>query len=172
MPKTVVESTLDVALWFLDRARLEDNYLQAQKLQRLLYLAQGYYAAKYYGRKLMPATFVAHEMGPMEPNVYRLFELGRPQIPNVGTPPEVEDFLQLLWRQFGQFSTERLGDLVRKHDIYIAAMQAGEGEEIGFETIKEFFGRKEKPAEKVRTADGRTVTKWLPTKQAGSRFAR
>ena len=68
MPDTVVESTFDVALWFQDRARREDTNLQAQKLQRLLYLAQSYYSAMNYGRKLMPAVFVAQEMGPIEPN--------------------------------------------------------------------------------------------------------
>jgi hypothetical protein len=34
MPDMVVESTFDVALWFQDRARRGDTYLQAQKLQR------------------------------------------------------------------------------------------------------------------------------------------
>ena len=33
MSVTVVESTFDVALWFQDRARREDTYLQAQMLQ-------------------------------------------------------------------------------------------------------------------------------------------
>ena len=57
MASCAVESTIDVALWFLNRASAEDSYIQAQKLQRLLYLAQGCYAQEYYGRKLMPAVF-------------------------------------------------------------------------------------------------------------------
>ena len=70
MSSCAVESTIDVAIWFLDRARLDDKYLQAQKLQRLLYFAHGFYGAKYHGRKLMPATFVTHELGPIEPNIF------------------------------------------------------------------------------------------------------
>src|SRR3546814_15279512 len=93
MPSAAVESTLDVALWFLDRARREDSYLQAQKLQRLLYLAQGFYAAGFHGRKLMPATFVAHELGPVEPTVFRLFELGPPNVTQIDPPAEVVNFL-------------------------------------------------------------------------------
>ncbi len=171
MPSAAVESSLDVAMWFLDRARLEDSYLQAQKLQRLLYLAQGYYAAKHYGRKLMPATFIAHEMGPLEPNVFRAFELGRPKIPSVNPPPEVESFLDLLWRQFGQYSADRLGQIVRRHEVYQRALKRGAGEEIPFEAIAEFFSKREKPAPQVRTVDGRTVRKWIPAKQLGRRLA-
>src|SRR3546814_18975840 len=93
MPSAAVESTLDVALWFLDRARREDSNLHAQKLQRLLYLAQGYYAAGFHGRKLMPATFVAHELGPVEPTVFRLFELGVTNVTMTDPPAEAVKFM-------------------------------------------------------------------------------
>src|SRR3546814_15335998 len=66
MPSAAVESTLDVALWFLDRARREDSYLPAQTLQRLLYMAQGFYAAGFHCRKPLPAPFVAPQLGPVE----------------------------------------------------------------------------------------------------------
>ena len=54
MAAPATSSIFDVAHWFVERARFEDSYLQAQKLQRLLWLAQGHYAATYHGRKLMP----------------------------------------------------------------------------------------------------------------------
>jgi len=66
MPSLATDSCFEVALWFVEKARFEDNYLQAQKLQRMLWLAQGHYAATYHGRKLMPATFVARQLGPIE----------------------------------------------------------------------------------------------------------
>ena len=78
MAIAATESSFDVAHWFVEYARGEDGYLQAQKLQRLLWLAQGEYARAYHGRKLMPTIFIAHELGPVEPNVYRAFELGHP----------------------------------------------------------------------------------------------
>ena len=50
-----VDSTLDVVFWFIDRGMADREYLQPQKLHRLLYLAQAYFAIANYGRKLMPA---------------------------------------------------------------------------------------------------------------------
>ena len=38
--KSAAATSLDVAVWFLDRARVEDTYLQPRKLQCLLFLAQ------------------------------------------------------------------------------------------------------------------------------------
>ena len=70
MPSAATESCFDVALWFVEKARFDNSYIQAQKLQRLLWLAQGHNAATYHGRKLMPATFVAKSVGPVEPNVF------------------------------------------------------------------------------------------------------
>ena len=91
MTSSAVRSVLDVALWFQDRARYENEHLQAQKLQRLLFIAQGQYAIQFYGRKLMPATFVAYEVGPLEPNIMRFFEFGPPNIPTLDPPAEVEE---------------------------------------------------------------------------------
>ena len=165
MPDTVVESTFDVALWFQDRARREDTYLQAQKLQRLLYLAQGYYSAMNYGRKLMPAVFVAQEMGPIEPNIFRVFEAGLPSMEMTAPPPVVENFLELMWRRFSHHTTEYLTTVIKSHDVYVNAFERGAGEEIEFEAIIEYFSNKEQksPPESVRTADGRTVKKWVPS---------
>ena len=63
-----VSAAFDVASWFLDRARTDDAAFGLQKLQRLLYLAQGLYAvlAQPPGGLLMPAVFVADESGPVE----------------------------------------------------------------------------------------------------------
>ncbi len=164
MPVTVVESTFDVALWFQDRARREDTYLQAQKLQRLLYLAQGYYSAMNYGRKLMPAIFVAQDLGPIEPNIFRVFEAGRPSMQST-PPPVVENFLELMWRRFSHHTTEHLTSIIKSHDVYRLAYERGPGEEISFEAINEFFSAKDQkaPPQSVRTADGRTVKKWVPS---------
>ncbi len=166
MASAATESALDVARWFVDRARLDDNYLQAQKLQRLLYLAQGLYAGAYHGRQLMPAIFVAHEMGPVEPNVFRAFELGRPAIAEVSPSAEVVTFLELIWRKYGNLSTERLNDMVRRHDIFLGARAQGENEEITVEAMAAFFIRKEDPKPTVRTSDGRVVQKWIPPTRA------
>ena len=54
-----VRSTLDVVLWFLDRAASAGSHLSARRLQCLLFMAQARYARANDGRKLMPATFLA-----------------------------------------------------------------------------------------------------------------
>ena len=164
MAIAATESSFDVALWFVERARQEDGYLQAQKLQRLLWLAQGQYARAYHGRKLMPTVFLADEFGPMDPNVYRAFELGRPEIPDVRLPVEVEDFLIRIWGRFGHHATEHLNTMVRGHIIYRDALEKGVGEEISFDSIAEFFQSEtaDRDATEVRSADGRVWKKWAP----------
>jgi len=167
MTSCAVESAIDVALWFLNRASAEDNYIQAQKLQRLLYIAQGCYAQENYGRKLMPATFVTHDMGPVEPNVYRVFEAGRPQIDYLAPAAEVEDFLERIWRRFGIHPVDRLNALVIGQSAYQKALGGGIGEEIPHDLIVESFKKPEQKKEKVmRTRDGRRVTKWVPSRAA------
>jgi uncharacterized phage-associated protein len=165
MSSCVVESTIDVAVWFLDRARLDDNYLQAQKLQRLLYIAHGLYGAKFHGRKLMPATFVSHELGPIEPNIFRLFEAGRPKLEEARLPAAIEHFLEDIWRRFNAHPVERLTQMVTEQSSYQAALEKGEWEELVFSEIVCGFQKKTcKPAETIRTADGRKVQKWMPQK--------
>ena len=75
-----VFSTFDVAFWFSDTALNHNEYLQPQKLHHLLFLSQAYYSVAYGGRKLMPAVFIAEEGGPVEPNMYKAFSKGRPDV--------------------------------------------------------------------------------------------
>lgn len=167
MASCAVESTIDVALWFINRASAEDSYIQAQKLQRLLYLAQGCYAQENYGRKLMPATFVTHDMGPVEPNVFRVFEVGRPQIDYVPPAAEVADFLERMWRRFAIHPVERLNTLVIGQAAYRNAAAGGMREEIPHDALIEAFKSPEQKKEPtLRTPDGRRVTKWLPSRSA------
>lgn len=165
MPSPAVESVLDVALWFQDKARYENEHLQAQKLQRLLFVAQGQYAIQFHGRKLMPATFVAHEIGPLEPNIMRFFEFGPPNIPTYDPPPAVEEFLERLWRKFGHYSADKLGEMARSHPAYRVAAKRGFGEEIPFAAIVKGANARPEPEKIIKTADGRTVTKWMPPKK-------
>ena len=158
------DSTFDVAQWFVERARFENGYLQAQKLQRMLWLAQGHYAATYHGRKLMPATFVAMVLGPQEPNIYRAYELGRPELADVEPAPEIVGFLDRLWGRFGHHSTDHLNRMVRGHQVYTDVLEKGEGGEISFRSIARYFTaqRDAKPEPVVRGPDGREWKKWSP----------
>jgi uncharacterized phage-associated protein len=113
-----VRTALDVATWFLDRARADDTHLPFQKLHRLLYLAQSLFAAQ-NGGLLMPAFFQAEEIGPIEPNLQRLLADGRPEDLLVETPTgQVRDFLESVWERYAHMPVERLNDQVAKNGAY------------------------------------------------------
>jgi len=96
-----VNNALDVSIFFDDMSIKEGSYLQPQKLQKLLFLSQAYYVVA-FDRKLMPAVFVADELGPVEPNIYIAFSRGRPEVDvELFLPNEAQKFLQNIWKRFG-----------------------------------------------------------------------
>lgn len=163
MTVPVVSSTIDVAIWFFDQSRRDDIHLPAMKLQRLLWIAQGLYAAMHHGRMLMPATFVADETGPLEPTIYHLFEDGRPQIPPRKIPMEVENFLLRLWQRYGHHSAEFLNRQIKHSEPYRKAFRLGRGSLISFEDIVTHFTQPPDRKRQVATSDGRLLKKWTPT---------
>lgn len=139
-----VENAFDIAFWFADTALNENEYLQPQKLQRLLFLSQAYYAVAYGGRTLMPAVFVADEIGPIEPNIFMAFSKGRPDVDaELFLPHEVEGFLQAIWRRFGHFSIERLNRLCNGTTAYSQARGRAHREEITVDAMRLSFSRAE-----------------------------
>mgnify|MGYP000276437100 CR=1 FL=1 len=185
--QAAVESTFDVANWFVDYALNNNEYLQPAKLHRLLFLAQAYYAVANYGQRLMPSVFVVGEWGPVEPNVYRVFQAGRPYIEPEPLSQEVEHFLQSVWRRFGHHSADRLNKVLSKHPPYKNAREdGGVNAEIPLEAMREFYAdptqHQESPERARETAgDGlsvedvlrprvmpnqkgepRNVNKWMP----------
>lgn len=139
MHKPAVDSCFDVAFWLLDRALDEGEYLQPQKMHRLMFLAQGYFASARHGEKLMPATFVYGPEGPIEPTVYRAMERGRPMVDTARLEEEVEHVLDSVWRQFGAKSVERLNSAINSHPPVLDAKENGEGTEITFDAMVEFY---------------------------------
>lgn len=139
-----LKSAFDAAFWFADTALEQNEYLQPQKLQRLLFLAQGYYAVLYNGQKLMPAVFVADELGPIEPNLYAGFSRGRPNIDvELFIPQEVDGFLDSLWRRFGHASIERLNQITKGTSAYKQARAKGLRTEITLDAMRLSFVRAE-----------------------------
>lgn len=103
-----VRSTIDVALWFHDRAEAAQTRLPAQMLQRLLLLAQARYRPIDLEIALMPAVFVPSSMGPVEPNIYTLFEAGVPAVTRLPLADHVAAHLQSVWQVFGTMSSDDL----------------------------------------------------------------
>ena len=139
-----VNNAFDIAFWFMDTAEADREYLQPQKLQRLMFIAQAYYAVAFSGRKLMPAVFVADEIGPVEPNIFMAFSRGRPDIDaELFLPHEVENFLQAVWRRFGHFDTERLTRITNETSAYKHARTRGPRAEIMIDEMRLSFARAE-----------------------------
>jgi len=168
-----VDNAFDIAFWFADTALNENEYLQPQKLQRLLFIAQAYYTVAFNGRKLMPAVFVADEIGPIEPNIYTAFSKGRPDVDaRLFLPDEVERFLDSIWRRFGHHSSDRLNDMVKQTTAYKQALRGGHRAEITLDAMRLSFARAEKTPgvaqvvkpKIMRTQSGKAVAvkAWVP----------
>ncbi len=167
-----VSNAFDVAFWFADTALNENEYLQPQKLQRLLFLAQSYYSIIHKGRRLMPAVFVADDVGPMEPNVYMAFSRGRPDIDaEIFLPFEVEEFLSGVWRRFGHMPIERLDAITKDTPAYKNAIKGIACRDFSKEMSFSFLENRDAPAPTqvakkkiLRTQTGRPVQvkTWVP----------
>jgi len=146
MASAAVESSFDVAYWFVDRALNDNEYIQPQKLHRLMFLSQAYFAVAYNGRPLMPAVFVADPFGPTEPSVFRACSIQRPPIETVPLSEAVSQFLDSVWRRFGAQSANSLSQLVNNHPPYRDALEQGPRSEIPLAAMVKFYGRKASPA--------------------------
>ena len=166
-------STFDGAFWFADTALNHNEYLQPQKLQRLLFVAQAYYAVLHSGQKLMPAVFVADDAGPIEPNIYKGFINGRPDMDaEYFLDRDVEDFLETIWRRFGHFSVDYLTKLCKASTCYEQAFKRGKCEEITIEAMRLSFARADNTPsvtqvvrpKVMRTQEGKAVRvkSWVP----------
>ena len=135
-----VKSSLDVVFWLSDQALNDREYIQPQKLHRLLYLAQAYFAVAYNGRKLMPATFVTDAFGPVEPTVFHALAYGRPSmIEGNMLNEQVSHFLDGIWRRYGPYTADQLTKRLAEHAPVALAMAKGINEEIPFADMVKYY---------------------------------
>ena len=142
MAAPALESSFDAAYWFIDRALNDNEYIQPQKLHRLMFLSQAYFAVAYNGRMLMPAVFVADQYGPVEPNVFRACAIQRPAIDTAPVPEIAGQLMDSVWRRFGAHSAEALSRQVNGHAPYRDAFAKGARTEITLQAMIDFYGRK------------------------------
>lgn len=127
-------SGIDVSFWLLERAASERIAMSLPKLRWLLYLAQAHYAIAREGAKLMPATFLVGDDGPVEPTLDLVFQAG---IENPWTPTlsdTAEAFLDGFWKRFGALPAVALHKLVIGDPAWRKAQENGPGSEIAVET--------------------------------------
>ena len=172
---TAVSSSFDVAFWFIERGRADSQQLSSLKLQRMLFLAQAYFAGSTRGERLMPSVFVVTEQGPVEPNLLRLFDNTVPAIETATPRPAVVKFLEGIWRTFGARTLKELDEIVTSSPPVRDAMQTGTNTEVSPTALFNHYRndkrqgdvmQKVKPDEaKVaipKTHRGKPVTKWVP----------
>ncbi len=133
-------STFEVAYWFQLRCDSAGESLPPQRLHYLLYLTHAHYAAEHRGRKIMPATFLATEVGPVEPNVHLLFDGGRLAVEATSPPGHVEDYLAEIWSRYGTKSVQQLQSLVDRDGAWRGVLRKGALLEIPVELLYRAYG--------------------------------
>ena len=192
--RPATRSTFDILCWLKKQGWTSDKASEAPFLMKLLYLSQALYASSNKQRKLMPATFLATAAGPIEPDIYLALENDL-TISNVLPPsPEVNDFLISFHEEFKDKGQTEFDFLLSKDTAIRSAMARGRNSEIliadmaaayrkglpslgsntGLAQATSSFrdgGRSNLEAapnakQEVRfTADGRSVTRWMPKKR-------
>jgi uncharacterized phage-associated protein len=171
-----VRSSLDVALWLSQRAEAANSTLSARKLQQLMYLAQALYVGRSGGAKLMPATFLASEQGPVEPTVLIALDAGLAVTPQPMVSKAARAVLEVVWHEYGAQSSVQLGRLIAADSLWRATFERGANSEITPEAMRRAYAPA-RPAEQMApkrastenavrfTADGRMVLKWAPKRR-------
>ncbi len=173
--KPAAESSFDVALWLLDRARTERTPIQPRRLQCLLFLAQAHYAAQHRGRPLMPSVFVVDQLGPLEPNLHRTLEFGEPALGELRLDEAVRAHLDMIWQLYGRHSAGRLAAEIAERAGKTPAFLSRDRSMVGIDDMRQMFPTRvaaapaaEAPRPKrekiLRTAAGDEVrvTPWAP----------
>ena len=168
-------TSFDIAIWFLDRARAEDTYLQPRKLQCLLFLAQAHFAAAHEGRALMPSFFVIDDSGPLDPNVHQTLQNGRPDFAESEIVPEIVKFLVAVWDRYKNADALRLDQLIARRGADEEAVCNRDQSEVTLLAMERMFGAGGSGKSKSKitgptlaeTATGRkvTITKWTPARK-------
>lgn len=128
--KPALKSTLHAVAWFERDAQSNGARLQPRKLQYLLYMAQGLYAAANDGRALMPSRFVASSLGPADPNLYGILEadIHLPELKELES--RAEACLGLISRKFGNLPVEQLESFVEADGIFADVREIAPDAEI------------------------------------------
>jgi uncharacterized phage-associated protein len=111
-----IYNALDIANYFLFKAAKDEELLSNLKLQKLVYYAQGIHLA-YDGTPLFKDIIKAWTYGPVVPGLYKAYkEYGAGAIPAdesfnpKNIDKDTKEFLDEIYKAFGQFSATRLMD--------------------------------------------------------------
>lgn len=112
------------------------------KLQKMLYLAQAYFLAK-FGKPLFSDKIEAWEFGPVVPSVYHKLKKhsSNPIIleeDKTKIAEEDKEILQKIWDAFGGYSASKLVDITHAHSPWKDAYKSV-NKEISNKVISEYY---------------------------------
>lgn len=166
--RPLAQSSFDVALFLMERAREGDLNVQPRKLQRLLFLVQVHYAAENGDGMLMPSVFIVDDNGPSEPNLYQAFEHGRPKLMGAPLPEEADVFLDRIWDFYGGASPDQLQRIIDECGGGGKVLADKDGSEITREAMRRMFAKRNLgPSKDIRVMRTQgempiTVERWIP----------
>lgn len=125
MPIPAVNSAFDVANWFFKKSDSEGLYLETEKLQHLIFLAQIHYSLLHEQEYLVPSLFVCDHTGFVEPTLQKALSFGRPLMEAPDFPAEINEFLSLIWQKYSPMSIKALAEFIKNSAGYADCYQTG-----------------------------------------------
>lgn len=139
MSVPAVNSSLDVANWFFKKSESEGFYLENEKLQHLIFLAQVHYALTNGLKYLMPCLFICDKSGFVEPGLSKTLSFGRPLMENAVFSLEINNFLNLIWQKYATMSIRDLSEFIKCSETYIQNYQSGKKNIVELKNMTELF---------------------------------
>jgi uncharacterized phage-associated protein len=111
-------SSLEVANFFLNKARQERRPISNMKILKMIYFAHGFYLAA-NNKPLVMDEIQAWEHGPVEPKLYNKLkrfgsgniDLTKVELPSINNDSEIEDFLCSFYEQTANLTAFELSEL-------------------------------------------------------------
>ncbi|WP_025899142.1 hypothetical protein [Sneathiella glossodoripedis] len=128
--RPAIRSTFDIVSWLETKAAEEEIALEPSSLMQLVYLLQAIYAAEHKKAKLMPATFLATEVGPIEPDLFLALEHGVNITESVAPSTQVEEVLLGVWEAFVEMGDDGLEKLLEADIALKNARKRGRNSEV------------------------------------------
>lgn len=145
-------TALDVANFFIDSAKDTENPMTNMRVNKYVYLAQGYALAK-LGRPLFRDEIQAWEHGPVVPALYQLFKSDIRDEPirsmrggygrNTFSDDEIQVMIDVLM-DFDEYSTEAISRMTHGKDSPWSKAYCGRysNNPISLDDMKEYFAQR------------------------------
>ena len=176
MSSPAINSALEAADWFFKRAERDGLYLENDKLQHLLFLAQVHYALNNDFAYLIPGIFICDERGFSEPNLSRILAFGMPLMPKTHLTDSLNSFLEVIWQKYAPMSISELSRFIKNSDSYVKNYRAGKKNLVPLEEMATRFRGSINPAALQKAGSNTSkkilisqngpvlVSKWQPRK--------